>query len=240
MNENLQNFNYEAKYPDIEVLDAIKKYENDGAKDLNLILSLINAKYMVPLNPIKEDNCTYAWIKNKITLKKYIVVFSTDEELKKWKEKKGINKIDTIMNTIYMIYQPGEDSNEEISGIVIDPCTSSIIIEKEHFIKKETNDNKIVLNDPTIVPDIWLKKLIKFFKKTTYVETVYLKVLDKKDYNKYVLIIDFDDKQKEKMLYHIGEISTVYADLPVAIISIRKNPQVVKDIQNSEPIYKKK
>ncbi len=234
----MNDFHYDSKFPDMQVLDAIKKYKENPLTGLEDILSLAYVKYAIPVK-VENGSESYVYAQNKQTKRNYVVAFSTNEQLEKWREIAHIQFDHIVMDTLYMVYQTANERNDDISGIVIDPCTSSIMIEKDRlFNKKEESDKKIIFSDANEVPNSWLKKLVKFFKKTPYIECVYIKKLVEKPI-KYVLIIDFDESKKDELISQIGKISSNYNHFAVAIVSVRKNSEILSIVKTEDTIYKK-
>lgn len=197
---------------------------------------LLDEKVIFVLGSPDED-ASFHYIENKKTGKKYIMCFSALEDLNAWKEKTGIEKPHITVGKLELIYSLSSmDEIRSLGGIALDPCTLNKIIDISTFLENVERKEGTILRSPKNAPTVWLEKMKNFFRHEKSISKAYLQVESTVLGDQYLIIIDVEDKKRDKVLRKLAVLSHKYANLPVVYASLKANPTLENSL---EPFYKK-
>ena len=134
--------------------------------------------------------------------KKYLLAFTSEEELLKWKKQ---DKQQSIIYT-FEDYAMIVTNNSNIDGFAIDPYGSNIMFNEEMIkgIKSSiTNENvmekdtEVLLGIPGEYPEDLVKKLKDYFKNINDITKAYLLLMVKDDKKNYLVVIEGNGDVKE-------------------------------------------
>lgn len=206
-------------------------------KSMEEFLSILEDEKVLFILGYPEENTPFHYIENKNTGKKYIMSFTSLDDLNVWKEKAGIEKPSITLGKMNLIYTLASmDEIQELGGIVFDPCTLNKIMDISLFLERISRPEGTILRTAKNAPTEWIRAMESYFKKEKSIQKVYLQVEAKEEGERYLIILDIDSKKRDKILCKIASLSEKYADLPVVYADLKANPTLETTL---EPFYKK-
>lgn len=228
--------NKEVRNDELKVAMITLKLQDDKESEDIFIEALKKAYFLIPsIDDHKKDELTFMLLCDQNN-NNYFQAYTDEEEYNKWPDsinsKSFILTFDEYANIVI-------NSDEEVKGLVLNPFTQNIILDKD-FLNKIFTMDKIYIDEVSKCPTE-IQKLIKnVLIEKKEINKAYLMNMKKKNIPGYLLIIDSDIKNKKKLYEEIGnEIIKNIEQINIDIISSKDN--FVQDIiKGKKAFYTKK
>lgn len=227
--------NKEIRNDELKVAMITLKLQDDKESEDNFIEKLKSAYFLIPaVNDDKNDEFTFMLLSDQNN-NNYFQGYTDLDEYNKWpgneESKHFVLTFDELANIVI-------SSDEEIKGLAINPFSENIILNKE-YLNKVFTMGKIFISDKNTCPQKTKTSIKKILKDNDKINKAYLFDIKKNNIPGYLLIIDSNSKNKDKLHEEIGKkIVDNIKEINIDIIS--STDKIAKDvIKDKKEFYKK-
>lgn len=230
-------------------MESNKEIRNDELKIAMITLKLDDSKenedyfkselrkayFLIPaVDDNKENEFTFMLLSDQNN-NNYFQAYTDLDEYNKWsssnESKNFVLTFDELANIVI-------SSEEEVKGLTINPFSENIILNKE-YLREIFNIGKIFIDEKDTCPIKIKNNIKKILKENDKVNKGYLFQIKKNNIPGYLLIIDSNSKNKNKLHEEIGKkIVDSIKEINIDIISSKDNlaKEIIKD---KKELYKK-
>ncbi|MBQ7104586.1 MAG: enhanced serine sensitivity protein SseB C-terminal domain-containing protein [Bacilli bacterium] len=228
--------NKEIRNDELKTAMITLKLQDDKESENYFIEELRKAFFIVPaVDDGKSDELTLMLLSDQNN-NNYFQAYTDLDEYNKWsKEEKAkyfILRFDEYANIVI-------SSDEEVKGLVINPFTENIIVDKD-FLNRTFKMGKIFIDEEKECSKEVKSIIKKVLKQEDKVLKGYLFNIEKDNIPGYLLVLETKAKDKKKLFDEVGtEILKHVEQINIDIIDSKDN--AVKEIlKNKKEIYVKK
>jgi len=212
--------NNEIRNDELKIAMITYKLQNDKESEDYFIEKLKKSYFLIPAvdddNQI-ELNCMLLCDQNN---NEYFQAYTDKEEYNKWdsvnESKYFILIFDELANIVI-------SSDEEVKGLVINPFSDNITLDKK-ILKEIFAMDKVLISEEECFPKIIQNKIKKILKKYEKIKKAYLFNIKKNESFGYLLVIDSNSKDKNKLHDQVGkEIIDNIDNINIDIISYNED-----------------
>ena len=232
MEEKMET-NKEIRNDELKTAMITLKLQDDKESEDIFVEELRKAYFLIPaVDDGKNDELTFMLLEDQYQ-NNYFQGYTDMDEYNKWsdaeKSKHFVLTFDEYANIVI-------NSEEEVKGLVINPFTENIILNKE-FLTKVFHIDKIYIDEISDCPKDVKSKIKKILKEKDKVNSAYLMNMKKDNIPGYLLIIDTKVRDKKKLIVEIGEeIPKYFEEINIDIIP--STDDVAKEvIQGKKAFY---
>jgi len=224
--------NKEIRNDELKMSIITLKLQDDKESEEVFINELKNSYFLIPaVNDNKKDELTFMLLCDQKN-NNYFQAYTDKDEYNKWDEainsKNFVLTFDELANIVI-------SSGEEIKGLVINPFTENVILNKE-YLEKIFKINKIFIDKLKKCPTKVKNVITKVLKQQEQVKEAYLLYIEKNNIPGYLLIIDSDIKDQNKLYDKIGKNVTDNID-QINIDIISTNDEIAKEVIKDKKVF---
>lgn len=212
------------------------KLQNDKEAEDEFISEVRKAFFLIPaVNDDKDDELSFMLLADQ-NEKNYFQAYTDLDEYNKWSDSKNskhfILTFDEYANIV-------TSSDDEVAGLVINPFTENIILNKEILHKIFVMD-KIFIDEVKDCPKKEKDVIKKALASQKEITKAYLMYIEKSGIPGFLLIIESKAKDKKELYDKIAKYITENID-QINIDIMSTTDDIAKDvIKNKKEFYNKK
>ena len=227
--------NKEVRNDELKVAMITLNLQNDKESEDEFIKLLKSSILIIPaVDDDKKDEFTFMLLANQ-NQDHYFQCYTDIDEYNKWSDAKESREFflsfDELANIVV-------SSDSEIKGLVINPFSENIVLNRE-AVKNIFSNDKVFIEEKKECPKEIKRKMKRILEKKEAVNCAYILCIVKNNISGYLLIIDTKAKNKEKLFNEIREeinnnIEKINLDIITTKYDIAK--ELIKDMK---PFYEK-
>lgn len=227
--------NKEVRNDELKIAMITLNLQNDKESEDEFIKLLKSSILIIPaVNDDKKDEFTFMLLANQ-DQDHYFQCYTDMDEYNKWSDAKESREFflsfDELANIVV-------SSDSEIKGLVINPFSENIVLNRE-AVKNIFSNDKVFIDDKKECPKEIKRKMKRVLENKKIINCAYILSIAKDNIPGYLLIIDVKAKDIEKLFNEIREevnnsIDEINLDIMTTKYDIAE--ELIKDMK---PFYEK-